>query len=496
MKRHLLPLLLAAGLLLSTPALAAADSMENFTRGRTYAGQFSDLTEDSTFYGNVSALYEYGLSNGRPDGTYGLQAPMTRGEIFIFAGRIRSLYRTGDPEAGPETCESEDGSLSGKYLAYLRAEGVAGEAAEAQSGGLSVPASRAEVAHVLASVLPKEELPLINDQAVTEGYASGEFLTDVTAATPYREDILFLYRAGISGGSDQTGSFRPGDPVSRGAAAAMLTRVVDPALRITLDWTVSGAETSQEPTEKPDGNSAGALRDVTYGSLVEPGTYIAAPTTSKELEGDVRYMLASDSNQLSLRYDSLSAVQARAVMNIALRAVKIYCEQGYNSVSCTYVEAGEITLTFSASQVSTEQVREYRQIALDAALAARQELYETGRLTEDMTEKEKAAVYFAWICDNCVYDAGAGDGSLSHIPYNLFQNGTAVCDGYTGAYNLFLKLEGIECMALSNDSHIWTVAELDGNLVHIDTTWGDTGTQPNYAYFAMSPEEAWREHPW
>ena len=40
------------------------------------------------------------------------------------------------------------------------------------------------------------------------------------------------------------------------------------------------------------------------------------------------------------------------------------------------------------------------------------------------------------------------------------------------------------------------VAELDGDLVHIDTTWGDTGTQPNYAYFAMSPEESWREHSW
>ena len=90
-------LLLAISLLLTVPALAAPDSTENFVRGKTYTGQFSDLTSDSVFYDNVAALYEYGLSVGKPDGTYGLQDSMTVGQVVIFAGRIRSLYRTGDP---------------------------------------------------------------------------------------------------------------------------------------------------------------------------------------------------------------------------------------------------------------------------------------------------------------------------------------------------------------------------------------------------------------
>ena len=63
-----------------------------------------------------------------------------------------------------------------------------------------------------------------------------------------------------------------------------------------------------------------------------------------------------------------------------------------------------------------------------------------------------------------------------------------MCDGYTGAYNMLLKLEGIDCTALSNSSHIWTVATLDGTQVHIDTTWGDSGPTPDYTYFAMTPE--------
>ena len=85
---------------MSVPALAKENSADNFVRGKTYAGQFSDLPEDHTFYENVAALYEYGLSVGQADGTYGLTVPMTVGQSVIFAGRIRSLYRTGDPEAG------------------------------------------------------------------------------------------------------------------------------------------------------------------------------------------------------------------------------------------------------------------------------------------------------------------------------------------------------------------------------------------------------------
>ena len=105
-----------------------------------------------------------------------------------------------------------------------------------------------------------------------------------------------------------------------------------------------------------------------------------------------------------------------------------------------------------------------------------------------MTEREKALVYYLWISANCDYEKDASTTSLSHIPYNLFQNGIAVCDGYTGAYNLLLKLEGIECSAYLTEDHIWTVATLDGEEVHIDTTWGDTGDGGNPLYFAMTPE--------
>ena len=66
----------------------------------------------------------------------------------------------------------------------------------------------------------------------------------------------------------------------------------------------------------------------------------------------------------------------------------------------------------------------------------------------------------------------------------------------TGAYNLLLKLEGIDCYALPNATHIWTVATLDGETVHIDATWGDQGNTGTKQYFAMTPEQSYSLHPW
>ena len=478
MKTRILALALTFSLLLGVPALAAENSTDNFARSKTYAGEFSDLSAGSVFYENVAALYEYGLSVGKGDGTFGLKDSMTVGQIVIFAARIRSLYRTGDAEAGPNAYGGDgDTSTAARYLRYLQAEGGLGTELD---GSLTATATRAQVAHVLANTLPAEVLPTVNDELVTEGYASRKFITDVTEYTDYYQDILFLYRTGISVGSDATGSYLPNRPITRGAAAAMLTRMVDPSLRLTPAWNV---------------DSVWSAAGTTLGDLVESGKYIAAPTTSEEMDESIRYMLSNNQNTLTLRYSNISPLGARKVMDQALSIVKSYVEQCYNAVTCNYTNSGTVTLTFSAANVG-DRIQTYRESAMAAAISVHDELWSTGQITAGMTEYEKAKVYYTWICDNCVYDHDAGDQSLSHIAYGLFQDGAAVCDGYTGAYNMLLKLEDIDCTALSNSSHIWTVATLDGVQYHIDTTWGDSGTSADYDFFAMTPAQSWSYHRW
>ena len=91
MKKRFFALALAMALVLTIPAVAAQDSVDNFVRSRTYSGQFADLPADSTFYSNVAALYEYGLTVGKADGTFGPRDPLTVGQVVIFDGRIRRL---------------------------------------------------------------------------------------------------------------------------------------------------------------------------------------------------------------------------------------------------------------------------------------------------------------------------------------------------------------------------------------------------------------------
>lgn len=477
MKKKIPALLLALALLLSVPVQAAQNSMSNFVRQRTYSGQFSDLTPGSSFYENITALYEYGLSSGRADGTYGPAAPMSVGQVLIFAGRIRSIYRTGDPEAGPAAHHQKGMETARPYLHYLQAEGVIGTEFD---GMLSKAATRAQVAHVLANVLPEEALPSFQNELVTQAYASRRYIRDVNEYTPYYQDILSLYRRGISAGSDGTGSYRPDSTITRGAAAAMLTRMVDPALRVKLEWNLSELY------------SAAGTR---LSDLVKPGEYIPSPANAEEMDSSIRYMLARNSHQLMLYYPGVNAAKAREIMALALSRMKVYCEQSYNAVNCTYSAAGPVTLDFSAAGAG-KHLEEYRSASMEAAIAVHDQLWKNGIITTDMTEREKALIYFNWICDHCVYDYQAGDDSISHIAYSLFKRGTAVCDGYTGAYNMLLKLEGIDCSSLSNDEHIWTIATLDGVTCHIDTTWGDSGSKISYNYFAMTPEQSRSCHSW
>ena len=468
MKHRVLTLVLAASLLLGIPAQAAKTGVDNFVRSKTYQQQFSDLPAGSTFYGNVSALYEYGLSVGKPDGTFGLKDSLTVGQAVIFAGRIRSLYRTGDAEKGPAAYRAEGQLTAQPYLLYLQAEGVLDTALDHR---LTAVATRGEMAHILANILPAEALPAVNDTLVTTAYATRRFIPDVTEYTPWQQDILKLYRCGISGGSDAAGSFLPDAPITRGAAAAMLTRMIDPALRVTPAWNLLG------------NNSAAGT---TMASLVPPCDPVTAPANDTELDQAVQHMLSSGSNVMSLRYHSISSEAVQDLMYRALVRVKSYCEQSYNYVSCSFTHPGTVVLTFSSTGFG-DQIAYYRQAAVDAAVIVHDQLWSSGQITETMTDYEKAWVYYKWVCEKGTYDFKANRDSLSHLAYNLFESGQVVCDGYTGAYNLLLKLEGIDCTALMVGDHMWTEAVLDGTVYHIDPTWGDAYDKLNEDYFGMTP---------
>ena len=132
----------------------------------------------------------------------------------------------------------------------------------------------------------------------------------------------------------------------------------------------------------------------------------------------------------------------------------------------------------------------YREATMEAAIRVHDTLWEDGTITSATSQYDKARAYYTWLCQNCAYDYSSTDTSLSHCGYSAFEKGLAVCDGYTAAYNLLLKLEGIPCTTMSTPDHIWTIAELDGTSYHIDPTWGDQSGTISYRYFAMTEADS------
>lgn len=461
----------------------APDSPEEaprFAPVRAYEGAFADVDAGSWYAGAAASAYEYGLLNGRSETAFAPQENITIAELLTIAARLRCIYQTGSD--APLTQTEAASPWYAPYVSYLKSEKLLGNSFE---GFYLLPASRAQMAAIFAFALPADWYEEANAELVTQCYASGEYIADVTEKTPYRSEILLMYRRGLLSGMDARGSFFPERSVSRAEIAALLTRVVQPETRLTLGWTAA-----------PYRSAAGKTLS---GLIAAPDKLPAAPSAKDAgaIDALVRDMLARGANTITLSYPkALSAASASALTQAFAACAKTYCEQMYNSASCKAYSTGKVVLTFSATACADGHLAASREKALAAAIRIHDTLWENGTLSYGMSEYEIARTYFLWLCDNCRYDNDASDDSLSHLACGALVNGLAVCDGYTGAYNLLLKLEGISCTALFNDSHIWTVATLDGKEYHIDVTWGDQYGRTDMRYFGMSAEQSFQYHPW
>lgn len=467
--------------LAGTAANSSSASASPFSRTRTYASAFVDVPEKSWYADAAVAAYEYGLMEGRGNQRFAPEESITVSELLTLSARLRSTYEHGD--AAADFAHSSDSeSWFDPYLSYLKEKGLLAVTLD----NYDAPATRAQMASIFSVSLPGEWYDDRNAELVTEAYASRDFITDVDDYTPYQMQILWMYKQGLLVGTDASGSFAPYDPVTRAEVAALLTRLVEPDTRLTPDWIVL-----------PYHSAAGT----TFADLVEAPMQTdnaPLPENTAAIDAVVRQMIASGQNTVTLSYPrTLTAADATALVRAFTPCVKSYCEQMYNSVSCKAYSSGRAYLTFSSTVCPEETLRLYRSRTMERAIAVHDMLWESGALYYGMNDYEIAQVYFAWLCENCRYDTGTvTEASLSHTAYGALLGGVAVCDGYTGAYNLLLKLEGIDCYALFNASHIWTVAYLDGIEYHIDTTWGDQLGRIDWSCFGMTAVQSRAKHTW
>lgn len=231
---RLFPLLLTLILLLSATPTATAEPLliapnpfaPLLPSVRTYENQLTDAT-DAWCADAIKTVYETGLMEGKTADRFDYTSPLTYAQITVITARLHELLNGGDGQF-PAPAAGEAWFVPA--LNYLRSIDRKADTADLLLDNMTLwvgdptlpnrPCPRKDFALMLLSILP--ELPVLNETAAAP---------DVAAAHP----IQTLYRAGIVGGSDDYGTFYGESSLTRGAAAAILSRIADPAQRLRLD---------------------------------------------------------------------------------------------------------------------------------------------------------------------------------------------------------------------------------------------------------------------
>ena len=213
------------GTFILTPAETySAEDWDRMTRFRTdtpYTG-FSDVNE-ALWYGTeqqgvIQSVVSLGIMNGYTDGTFLPEADIKLSEAVKMAAVVRSIY-CGD---GYEFDMTVGDHWYDVYTTYAIEKGIikAGEYSDYER-----PATRLEMARIFANALPS--LDAINN-------LTGAYIPDLDETGAYADVIVSLYNAGILTGDAGTHAFRPNDGVTRGEAAAIITRICLKSERVAL----------------------------------------------------------------------------------------------------------------------------------------------------------------------------------------------------------------------------------------------------------------------
>ena len=184
----------------------------------------------------VQTCYQTGLLTGKNATQFDAKSYLTYAQIIVIAARLYTGLTGSTTPAAPaegqawyqpsydllaglvkdpeqtDDYHSGDNRLIDRW--FLEQPGVADQTC-----------MRRDFADLLLFVLEgaKVELPVLNQFSVSA--------PDMESGSVYSS----LYESGIMSGTDEYGTFDDGDFLTRGQAAAMLARVVDPAQRLTFN---------------------------------------------------------------------------------------------------------------------------------------------------------------------------------------------------------------------------------------------------------------------
>lgn len=193
------------------------------------ASRFTDVPETLWCYEDVEFAVQNGLVNGTTPTTYSPDSNLTYGAALKLAACMHKRVTQGSTDF-----ETSDPWYK-TYVDYAKANKII-----TKDYVWNDPATRAGYMEIFANAIPSTGLKDARLALTAMNRVDDNTIPDVSSAHPQSDAIYKLYRAGILQGSDSAHNCNPSSAIRRSEVATILTRMMDPAKRISFEMADAG----------------------------------------------------------------------------------------------------------------------------------------------------------------------------------------------------------------------------------------------------------------
>lgn len=479
---------------------------------------FADVPASHWAHDYVSQCYTLGLMSGTGGGQFSPSAQMQVAEVISLCVRLRDIYQGGDGALDQSGAHWYDSAVDQALELGILTPG--------QFDRYDRPATRAELAGLLAHALPQTEYGAINHITT---------LPDVTASTPYSQEIFTLYNAGILTGSDMFGTFTPERSITRAEVCALACRLALPETRATLSLVAKPADTTVRAT----GRKLYVAGIPVYGVVDIAGKFyipLEALDDRNTLPSGA-FSYSQYENTLSLYFrtygmdGSVPALNFWAappgghIMGTAQFSSLVLSVDGEDIRGAVYTLDGKYPMISLEALGAVADGVNFR-LDLDATptLAGEDDLA-GGPLAglQQSTDRETVTAIHDYLVNTLTYNPlvsapyGTTQATLDRVEqalqqaeakYRLPNNITlasqyGICQNYAELFRTMCIRSGIPCIMVTGmgggDSHAWNQVYVDGEWLYVDCTFDDpVSSKPtlNHTYCLVGPDVMVRSHYW
>ena len=193
------------------------------------AARFTDVPETAWYYKDVESAVAQGLVTGTSATTYSPDKNLTYAEAVKLAACMHRKVTTGSTEF------SSGSPWYQPYVDYAKANKII-----TKDYDWSQSATRAGYMEIFAGAIPETGLLAGYSALAQINQVDDNVIPDVSMSHPQAAAIYKLYRAGILQGSDSAHNCNPSSAIRRSEVATILTRMMDPAKRISFEMADAG----------------------------------------------------------------------------------------------------------------------------------------------------------------------------------------------------------------------------------------------------------------